>query len=51
MNLDINTLVALINAFAGSQEEEEPFDYMKLLETVTNLITKLIELLKTFQAM
>ncbi len=50
MNLDINTIVALINAFSGSQEEE-PFDYMKLIETLTNLITKLIELLKTFQAM
>ena len=50
MNLDINAIVALINAFAG-RGEEESFDYIKLIETVTTLITKLIELLKTFQAM
>lgn len=49
MNLDINAIVALINAFAGS--EEESFDYMELLNVLTTVITKLIELLNTIKGM
>jgi len=49
MNIDINTILALIIAFTA--EEEEAFDYMKLLETLTTVLTKLIELFKTVQAM
>ena len=47
MKLDINTIVALINAFSGS--EEESFDYMELLNVLTTVITKLIELLDTIK--
>ena len=49
MNLDINTIVTLINAFVGS--EEESFDYMELLNVLTTVITKLIELLNTITGM
>ncbi len=49
MNLDINTIVTLINAFAGS--EEESFDYMELINVLMTVITKLIELLNTVKTM
>lgn len=49
MNLDINTIVTLINAFAGS--EEDSFDYVEFLNILVNVITKLIELLNTVKGM
>lgn len=49
MNLDVNTLITIINAFAGSQEES--FDYMEFLNILVNVITKLIELLNTVKGM
>ena len=49
MNLDINTIVTLINAFAGS--EEDSFDYVEFLNILMNVITKLIELLNTVKGM
>lgn len=49
MNLDINTIVTLINAFADS--EEESFDYMELINVLMTVITKLIELLNTVKTM
>ena len=49
MNLDINTIVTLINAFSGSQEDS--FDYVEFLNILVNVITKLIELLNTVKGM